>query len=1017
MTKGQFGIGIAFISTLILHVPALGTAGASPRGWALDGEKVFVHMPSIDTAGVWSIAQDRQGFLWLGTDNGLLRWDGYRLRNYAQDPGTAGALPDIDVRNLLIDERGQLWVGTYAGGLSRFDPDRDGFTSLPVGPGGTRDGNISALISDGTDGLWIGTGKGLDHLSGPTGQVDPPGPLLPEVPITALLLDRQGTLWAGTRTGLLRRARRDDRFVRVALPAADGAAPGVSALLEDHVGRIWIGTTLHGAFVQEPGQDAPRQLQESAASARPMSDTITAMREIDAGTVWLGTDNSGIVRVDTVGWKTWRERHDDARPSSLASNEINSLFLDRSGLVWVGSTAALSRNDPQQHLIQTFFGGSGSMRLLSKPSVPSLLTLPDGRVWAGLGEGGVDIIDPVAGRVGQLRPDPGQPDHALPKSKVDSMTRAADGSIYLGTAAGLYRASADGRRVARLAVPTDESRMGVRCVLFAGNRLWLGGFDGLWELKLAPTGAPIPVRHFERELGDARIVSVTAGRDASLWIGTHAGLARLDLATESVTRMPIDPKDKAALPGGFVSSVLTDRSGRLWVATYGRGIQVERGRAADGRPLFRRLTQFDGLPQNSVDTLLMDSGGNIWVSTDDGLARIEPETLLIHSYRVAQGVGFAGFWTGAGTVTPAGDLLFGGLNGMIALHPDHDAREESVAPMAITEVHVGSHAVAAATTLSARGLEVAPSDHSIGVEFAALDFTDPEHRRYAYRLQGFDTDWVETPVSRRLAAYTNLPPGDYTLQLRSATADGQWATPLQVPIHVTAAWFQHGAVRALGLLLALALVVGLVQLRTLMLRRRQGELERLVAERTAELRRSQEQLEQLAYFDALTGLPNRRMFNEHLRRLIATQHRGQGGFALLLIDLDGFKPVNDTLGHAVGDALLASIAAQLRTLVRGTDLAARLGGDEFAVLLSQTTDLVSIESTCARIVTKLGEPLVVLGHSVKVGASVGIVPCPNGGATADELYRAADSALYEAKQAGRSTWRWGRAESYTFTEA
>jgi diguanylate cyclase (GGDEF)-like protein len=157
------------------------------------------------------------------------------------------------------------------------------------------------------------------------------------------------------------------------------------------------------------------------------------------------------------------------------------------------------------------------------------------------------------------------------------------------------------------------------------------------------------------------------------------------------------------------------------------------------------------------------------------------------------------------------------------------------------------------------------------------------------------------------------------------------------------------------------------------------------------------------------------MFNEYLRRLIAAQQRDQGGFVLLLIDLDGFKPVNDTLGHVVGDALLVAIAGQLRTLVREVDLAARLGGDEFAVLLTQTTDLASIESTCARILTKLGEPMVVAGHSVRVGASIGIVPCPNTGVSADELYRAADTALYEAKQAGRSTWRWGRAEAYTFT--
>ncbi len=1015
MKRAWFRIWVVLLGALTMHVTASSGAELPTRAWALTGDKVFLNMPSTETAGIWSIAQDQQGFLWLGTDSGLMRWDGYRLRSYVQDPGTPGSLPDNYIRNLLVDERGQLWVGTNAGGLNRYDPEHDAFVSIPVGAGGTRAGNLIALISDGAGGLWIGTSKGIDHLDGKSGQIDPPDRRLPDVAISALLLDRQGTLWAGTPSGLLRRSRGADRFVPAAWPPGDGPAPGVSSLYEDTAGRIWIGTTLHGAFVQEPGVGAPRPVHESG-STRPMTETINVMREVGAGEMWLGTETGGVVCVDTVTWKTWRERHDDASPNSLPGDEIHSLFLDHSGLLWVGSSAALGRNDPQQRLIQTFFGGSASSRVLSKPSVPALLALPDGRIWASLGDGGVDIIDPLAGRVGQLRPDPTQPEHALPRSKVNSMARGDDGNIYLVTSGGLYRASADGHSLARLPGPWGKLRQELRCVQFAGGRLWLGTTEGLWELKVTAAGTPQLLRHVDKKLGDPRVTSLTPDGDSTLWIGTMAGLVKLDLATNTLTSLLVDPADKSALPGGYVSSVLTDRKGRLWVATFGRGIQVEQRRGPDGRPLFLRLTQHSGLPQNSVNALLMDRNGTIWASTDDGLARIDPDTLQIRSYRAAQGVGFAGFWAGSGTNTPAGELIFGGLSGLVVLHPDEATREAGVPSLAITEAHIGNQSIAVASSAVFRqGLEVGSQDRNLDIEFAALDFSDPEHRRYDYRLQGFDTDWIDTPASRRLAAYTNLPPGDYTLQLRSAPADGKWAAPLSVPVHVHAAWYQHNAVRALALLLLLALIGSLVQLRTLFLCRRQGELERLIAERTAELRRSQEQLEQMAYFDSLTGLPNRRMFNEHLRRLISARQRGQGGFALLLIDLDGFKPINDTHGHAVGDALLAAIAGQLRTLVRDTDLAARLGGDEFAVLLGQTTETSAIESTCARIVTKIGEPLIVAGHSVKIGASIGIVPCPQDGASPDELYRAADIALYEAKQAGRGTWRWGKAEAYTFT--
>jgi diguanylate cyclase (GGDEF)-like protein len=988
--------------------------GAWPHGWALEGNKVFLHLPTLDTAGVRSIAQDRQGFLWLGSDSGLLRWDGYRLHSYAQDPGTPGALADNYVRVVYIDERERLWVGTNAGGLNRYDAEQDAFVGLPIGAGGTRDGNVAALTSDGQGGLWVGTGRGLDHLDGSSGRVDPPSERLPSAQVNALLLDRQGTLWVGTRGGLLRRPAGAARFEAAPWPAP-GGAPAVTALAQDLAGRIWVGTALHGAFVFETGAALPRPVLETEGGVHALGDTITTVREVGSGEVWLGTDNSGLLRVDTTTWRTRRELHDDTRPSSLADNGIHTLFMDRSGLVWVASSVALSRIDPQQRMIQSFFGGSGAGRLLSDANISTLLALPDGRIWVGLGDGGIDLLDPAQGRIGRLRPGRGQPEDALPKSKVEAMARAPDGSVFLGTAAGLFRASADGSQVHRVTLPGHKDLLEVHCLRFADRRLWLGATDGLWELQLEADGTLRPLQHFDKELGDARIASMAPGRDGALWIGTQTGLARIDLASGKVVRLPVDPRDKSALPGGFVSSLLTDRDGRLWVATYGQGIQIEQKPRADGRPVFLRLSQRDGLPQNSVDSLQLDARGNVWVSTDDGLARIDPATLRIRVYRAAQGVGVGAFWAGAGTTTPPGDLLFGGLTGMVVVHPELEVPEQPVAPMALTEIHAGGQAVALAQALAGGGLTLGAHDRSLEVEFAALDYADPEHRRYAYQLQDFDTDWMETPATRRLAVYTNLPPGDYRLLLRSARANGPWSEALAVPVQVQAAWYQHDLVRLLGSLLVAVSIIGLVQLRTVVLRRRQRELERLVAERTAALQHSQQQLEQMAYFDMLTGLPNRRMFNEQLRRLLAGQQRGQGGFALLLIDLDGFKQVNDTLGHAVGDALLVAIAAQLRQLVRETDLAARLGGDEFAVLLANSTDISAIESSCARIVTKIGEPMVVAGHSVRVGASIGIVPCPARGASADELFRAADSALYQAKQAGRSTWRWGTAEAYSFT--
>jgi diguanylate cyclase (GGDEF)-like protein len=1003
----QIGIALMSVCSPFAAATAAANSGSGARPWSLDGQMAFVRMASLETSAVTAIGQDTQGFLWFGTQSNLLRWDGYRLHTYARNPDAAGSLPDNFIRSLLVDERGRLWVGTNSGGLSRYDPQTDGFVSFPVGANGTSDGTISALISDRRGGLWIGTGHGIDHLDGATGRIDPPDANLPRDTITALLLDHAGTLWAGTRKGLLRRARVDSQFMPYPLPAPEGAAPVIRALHEDKAGRIWIGIDLNGAFILEPGTDTPRRLLEAPGSARPLIDNISAICEADKSEVWLGTAESGIVRVDTTSWKIVREQRDLTRSRSLPSNQIDSLFLDRGGMMWVGTRSVLSNVNPRQHLIQTFYGGSAPGLLIRADAVSSMLALPDGRVWLALVGGGVEIVDPVAGTVGMIRPAPDHPDRGLSNAQVIAMARWEDGSIFLGTAAGLYRAGPDGRSLKRLQVPTQSKILDVRALLVADGHLWLGGLDGLSELDVLPGGELGLQRRWDKELGDPRVRTVVEGRDADIWIGTTSGVAHVEPATGKVTHLTNDPRNPSLLPGGYVSSMLIDRNGRLWVATFGRGIQVEQSHDADGRPIFRRLTQSDGLPQNSVDALLQDFGGNIWASTDGGLARIELDSLAIRAFRTEQGVGIDGFFTGDAATTPAGDLLFGGLNGLIVVHPERLAAAAEPAPMIVTDVRVGGRNLAPSQSLLSSGLIVGFQDRSLAIEFAALDFTDPELQRYSYRLQGFDKDWLETPTSRRVASYTNLPPGDYILQLRNAAAGSAWSTPLDVAVHVQPAWYEYGVVRALAAMIVLSLIVGVVQMRTTLLRRRQRELESIVAERTAQLQRNQENLKSMAYLDVLTGLPNRRAFNDDLRRFIAECERGQGDFALLLIDLDGFKAINDIVGHGAGDAVLVEVAARLRTLIRESDLAARLGGDEFGVILAQPRDTAAVDSACARIIKKLKEPIVLADRVVVIGASIGVAKVPGERTIApDELHKAADMALYEAKRAGRNTWRW-----------
>jgi len=993
-----------------LSVPACASV-PSPRPWVLPGDLVFENFTSPVAANLTVMAQDAQGFLWLGSQQGLLRWDGYRFHTYGPDPDIPGTLPDTYVRTLFVDAHSRLWVGTSAGGLARYDPAKDDFIPVALGTGKAAASLVTAIVDDGADGLLVGSDQGVDHVDATDGRTVSLRAGIPKGGAYALLHDRTGALWIGTRTGLLRRVTPGAPATIVPLANRDGVEPTVTTLFADSAGRIWVGTKLNGAFVIAPGTQRAVPVHESGPTSTLESDKVTAITEARDGQIWVGT-YAGLVRVDAASGRTWRERHQDGQPSGLPDDEVHALYRDHTGLVWVATSTALSRNDPRPHMIDTLFGGADRQRLVGHANVPSLLALADGRVWIAVGEGGVDILDPERGRVGELRPDPRHPDHALPKGRIMTMAQAPDGSVYLGTQGGLYRASTDGRDIRRILIPQRSPTSITWTLNFDQQRLWIGGDDGLWQVSLPAQGPPVVHRHLETELGSSMVTSLLRGRGGSLWVGTYTGLVHLDVDSGLATRMPIDPEDRGQLPGGHTSALLLDRSGRLWVGSFGRGIQIQDGPEAGSRTRFRRLTAHDGLPQNSVDMLLMDGNGDIWATTDDGLAQIDARTLKVRAYRIAEGVGVLDNWTGSGTRTPAGELMFGGLGGLTIVHPDRSLATTAAPPLVITEAHVGERALPTAQVLEGRRIDLGADERNLMLEFAALHYADPEHLSYSYRLLDFDKAWIATPISRRLVSYTNLPPGDFTLQLRATKADGAWTAPLDVAIHVQPAWYQHGAVRALGAALALALLGGLVHLRTLYLRRRQRELQRLVAERTAELERrtrelhrSQEQLQQMAYFDSLTGLPNRRMFNDELRRLVAQSGRGQGDFALLLVDLDGFKQINDLRGHDVGDHLLAAMAQRLAALMRESDRVARLGGDEFAVLLAQPCSAEAIESACARLLAQMREPLDLAGTPLQVSASIGVAVCPHEGKAPGALYKAADQALYEAKRAGRNTWR------------
>jgi diguanylate cyclase (GGDEF)-like protein len=432
----------------------------------------------------------------------------------------------------------------------------------------------------------------------------------------------------------------------------------------------------------------------------------------------------------------------------------------------------------------------------------------------------------------------------------------------------------------------------------------------------------------------------------------------------------------------------------------------------------------EGLPE-SVDALAVDPQHRMWASMDNpggGIAVIDASSLRVRTLGLADGVSIDQYAVGAATRTPDGTIFFGGLKGVTAIAPQASLGPSYVPPLIVTALSLGRQSVPAwDANRSGASVDLAPGARDITVEFAALDYAAPQSVRYAYELEGYDRDWIAADSAHRIATYTNLPPGRYTLHVRGTNRLGAWS---ERTLGVTAlpAWYETWWFRALLGLLAAAALYGLHVTRTELLRRRQRELEGIVRERTSELRQANAKLEEMSLTDPLTGLRNRRFLTQHieadvamaLRRYedaLATSAAPPSDAALLffLVDIDHFKAVNDELGHRAGDLVLTQMRERLQEVFRESDIVVRWGGEEFlAVAHGGWSDALDIAERLRAAVA--GRPFMLDGGAtLSKTASVGFAAFPFVAAapraiTWSQVVELADQGLYMAKNGGRNTW-------------
>ena len=1041
---------LMLVATLLLPVSVV---------WASDG---FSHHPmrfehiSIDDglsqSNVLSIIQDSRGQMWFGTENGLNSYNGYDFEQYRRERGNGTALRSDFVFDVAEDASANLWIATNGGGLSMLDVKSGEFTTYlhDANDPGSIGSNIVRRVLVARDGsIWAGTREaGLSRLDRDSGQfthyrltttIGPDS-------IFALIQDSYGAVWAGGDHGLSRidvKSGETTTYSNIEGDATSLSAHSVRAVFEDSEGRLWAGT--YGGGLHRFNSDTGsfiRYAHDADIATTISGDIVTSIYEDSADRFWVGTTD-GLNLFNRNDGEFVRFAHSDTESTSLADNSVTVIFEDRGGVLWIGTKMrGISKWNSRTWAYGYEPGTEMTARPDAKPVVTSFAEDLQGRLWVGTFGDGVNVTSRDGGDIIRYRHD-ATDNQTIGDDRVMSLMRDRDGAIWIGTMTrGIDRVDPATGKIEHFRFNADDpsslSANGIMAMYQdSAGYVWVGTFGGGISRFDPETQA---FDRFSADPEDAsslssnRVTSFVEDKSGRIWIGTDAGgLNMFDSTSESFVSFRHDPNDPATLADDTVYAVNVDQDGTVWVGTRGGGLNRVVGNAATPADIrFDNVSTLDGLSNDVVYGVEFDATGQLWMSTNYGISQYDPSTGEINILHRNDGLQSEEFNFGAHYRSDRGELFFGGNSGYNAFEPKDLHANVIVPAVMLTGFYNMSDPTKSDLPIDETdGVDLGYRDDVVSFEFAALDFAAPSKNQFAFKLEGFDKDWISLGNERRVT-YTDLDAGTYLLRVKAANSAGVWnesgfALPVRVAAPPWATWWAYLAY--LGLAVQTAAFLWIAHKRKV---RREEEyshrLEQEVESRTEQLTDRNRQLKLLnqalqesSLSDPLTGLRNRRFVFEEVsrdlevvkRRIEDEQHgisqHDAVDLVFMMIDLDNFKPINDTYGHAAGDEMLIQVRDVLLTTCRRSDFVIRWGGDEFLVIAKQARPDESealaerIRKTIATTNFSLGD-----GQIARTTCSIGFAAYPLFRAQLDEsgldqIIGLADGLMYEAKKR-RDAW-------------
>ncbi len=770
---------------------------------------------------VFCALQDRYGFMWFGTRDGLNRYDGHKFTVYRHNPKDANSLSDDAISCVYEDSMGNLWVGTQQGGLNRFNRIQGTFTHFihdPSDPQTINQGQIATICEDTTGNLWISTAypdPSLQKFNPLTGSFcryfhDSLNPSsISSNLISGICRDSNGTIWIGTfNKGINRYDPSRDVFInRSTCRGYDSQCTGnIISIQTTAPGTFWVCDTTHSIhrlhFANETFHVTSFRPREFSAQE---VGSVRAFLQDQYGYLWIGIEEAGLYVINPNLKDYYYYRSNAVSPYGLSSNNrIRSLVADRDNNIWIGTDRGINFFHRQTRFFMHSFDQYPNA-VHSVPSQIRSLWKNHQQLWVGTYGQGLYRLE---ARTYQHYVLSHANSHYFNANTVNVIYPTNQGNLLIGTNDGIYKQSISGDF---RYLPLKIEGWRIWSILEdAKKNLWIGSLhEGLSQVDQATSTSKKYFHNYSMPdmlWGNSHVFALEEDkRKHLLWIGSNQGLYCYNQQSGALNHYTHRDNDSTSLSHNHVWYIHQAVSGLLWIGTSGGGLNVLDPKTGK----FKHYTEEDGLPSNIICGILEDSHGNLWISTNRGLSKFTPSTGVFRNFGIGDGLYISEFHFKTCFKDENGGMYFGGMGGYVEFHPDSITINTNPPLLALTSFKVFDKDLQLDTSITYKEqVLLKHSDNYFSIEFTALDFTNPVKNKYRYKLIGYDEQWRETDGSRPYASYTTVPPGTYTFHLQASNSDGIWNTKgTKILIVVLPAWWQTLWFRsaiAVALLLVLA---------------------------------------------------------------------------------------------------------------------------------------------------------------------------------------------------------------------